>query len=627
MDVSNQAGRFSMIRVLKQTKSSLMNENQAIYKFTYTLEDKADDSNIVFFDSNSRKFRTRSSRKNLMPKNIKDTYNKITALKAGQNDKKYANARNFDSTGRNKANNIINKGYNNEKKGLNTENISNKINSVKINEKNLKNSQTREAIIKQLKKEKEELVGKSDSARKNQKYQNSNNKNINPPTNQKNILKNTQKDLSDQAKAKYISQKPNTNLLNKSANIIQQTPSKNSQVYSSNEKLYSNIQKSNPKTQNNYNNPSTNKKMNSHEDQNKNQKIETAQRTEERTLILVPGQTIERKSMVENFDNPTEELIENPDGTISSILKQTKVTTITENIPIEGNKIKSIEGAPELPMYKQKMTHIYKTITSINQKPNQNNYINTNVNSDANARVNNSNKDIDQKSNKEQNFGNKNGQDGDKKGKIDLEKEKEEKDKQFDSNILPKEFKNQKDLEEFLDNLNKKGENISQKEKEKRFNCIKDIFNNIAKGKSSEDNIENLAQLLANMSEKDRKEILEKLGKDAKNINLLKKVEKLIENSEQDYNKDFTTSQKYDSNLKNLQGEYAKVKDISSLKFDGLVLEISKYEKGREEKNPFEGPSPYIEVYKERRSKIKQKLENLTFGALDQNDVKQEEKK
>ena len=40
--------------------------------------------------------------------------------------------------------------------------------------------------------------------------------------------------------------------------------------------------------------------------------------------------------------------------------------------------------------------------------------------------------------------------------------------------------------------MNQKGDNISPQEKEKRFNVIKDIFNNIAKRKCSEDNIEKL---------------------------------------------------------------------------------------------------------------------------------------
>ena len=824
MTTLNQAGRFSMIRVIKQTESSLMKENQAFYHFKYTLEDKADESNTVFFDANSRKFRNRSSGKDQKPKSFKDTYNKITAFKVGQNEKKYTNTKNANSTTRNKQNNLINKGNNNGKRGMNTDNISNRINSIKINEKKVKNSQP---IVKQLKKEKEELIGKSNSNRKSQQSQNSNNKNNNLSNNQKNIAKNTQNDLSNQIKQEYIDKNPNINLPNQSVNFNQVTPIKNNQEYSSNKKLYSNKESSNNKSRNDSNNT----------------KIETAQRTEERTLILIPGQTIEKKTMVENFDNPTEELIENPDGTISSILKQTKVTTITENIPVQGSIIMSLEGAPELPIYKQKMTHIYRIITSVNQKPNQNNkniinenknndnnkindnsdnnkniinenknndnnkgdgiiddnknkdkniingnnsinddnknnekniingsdnimndnknkdndnnimndnknkdnnnniingnknndenknniindnkdtdnnikkndknendgnnsinevnkklkeeqnsvnqkanqnnnenngnintiindnknddeknknnekiindnkngneknknndnFINGNKISNKNNNINNdNNNDVRKNLNKDKNFGDNNEKNEGKEGKINLG---EEKDRNVDSNILTKGFKNQKELEKLLSNINNKGDNISPQEKEKRLNCIKDIFDNIAKEKCSEDNIEKLAQLLANMDEKDRKEILEKLGKDPKNSNLLKNLEKLVEksvsksninkNSEYSYNKGFTSPSEFDSNSKSLKFESVKVKEVSPLKFDGLFLEISKYGKEKVEKNPFEGPSPYIELYKERRSIIKEKLNNLTSGDLEQyakTDIKQQEK-
>ena len=135
---------------------------------------------------------------------------------------------------------------------------------------------------------------------------------------------------------------------------------------------------SNQKEQIDYN-KSKIRKNNSLKEQNKNQNIEILEKKEERTLILVPGQTIEKRNVVENFENPIEELIENPDGTFSSIIKQTKVTTITENIPIEGNKIKALGGAPELTMYRQQMTHIYKTITSVMQNPGINNKNNIDI--------------------------------------------------------------------------------------------------------------------------------------------------------------------------------------------------------------------------------------------------------
>ena len=148
MGFSNQAGRFSTIRVIKQTESSLMKENQESYKFRYSLKDNADDSNTNFFDANWRKFRTRTVENKNYPKTLKDTFNKVSITKIDANNKKDSNLRNNISTTRNK--NI------NEKIGLKTENISNKKNIIELNEKNVKNPETRKEIIKQLKKEKDE---------------------------------------------------------------------------------------------------------------------------------------------------------------------------------------------------------------------------------------------------------------------------------------------------------------------------------------------------------------------------------------------------------------------------------------------------------------------------------------
>ena len=287
-------------------------------------------------------------------------------------------------------------------------------------------------------------------------------------------------------------------------------------------------------------------------------------------------------------------------------------------------------------MYKQKMTHIYKTVTSINQKysqksPNKNKDINTNLNIDEIP------ENTTQILNKEKTLGDSEEIKGNLEEKINSGFE-EGKKKHFDPNILPKGFKNEQELEKFLDSMNQKGDNISPQEKEKRFNVIKDIFNNIAKGKCSEDNIEKLAQLLANMSEKDRKEILEKLGKDPKNKNLLNKLKNLIEkqvekqdakNNEYGYNEGLSSSKKFGSGMKSLDPENVEVKDISPLKFNGLFLEISKYGNEAREKNPFEGPSPYMKFYQERKDKIKKQINNLESDDADVNekiDIIKEEK-
>ena len=63
--------------------------------------------------------------------------------------------------------------------------------------------------------------------------------------------------------------------------------------------------------------------------------------------------------------------------------------------------------------------------------------------------------------------------------------------------------------------------------------------------------------------------------------------------------------------LKGKFSETIEVKNVNPLKFDGLFLEISKYENIHREKNPFEGPSPFDKFYKVRRTKIRKKIISL----------------
>ena len=95
-----------------------------------------------------------------------------------------------------------------------------------------------------------------------------------------------------------------------------------------------------------------------------NQNVKIFNKTEEKTIVVLPGQTIEPKTINETFEKPIVETIENEDGTTSSIIKQTKITIISENVPIGNEKIKSIEGAPDLPIVKQYITYEYKTVSS-----------------------------------------------------------------------------------------------------------------------------------------------------------------------------------------------------------------------------------------------------------------------
>ena len=462
----------------------------------------------------------------------------------------------------------------------------------------------------------------------------------------------------------------NSNFMTKSVDKIQKSQLKNRQDDSTKNKLNSANPQTNQKKQadySQYNKSNTNNKINPDKEQNKNQKVETSEKKEERTIILVPGQTIEKRSVVENFENPIEELIENPDGTYSSIIKQTKVTTITENIPIEGNKIKAIEGAPELPMYKQQMTHIYKTVTSVSQKPGQGisnkNTKSQNVNNDTDIK-NKSNNNNAKENRNNNNYNNnedninsnidKNNLLNDNINKVNIKsklnksvkfgdmspqkdnKTNNEKNKYQSNNSKSKGFKDDKEMGNILEKNGNIGNNyVSPEEKEKQMKNIKDLFSNISKGKNAEENIEKLSKLLVNMDEKERKELLEKLGKDLKNSNLLQKLTKSVENQvlknsiknqNDEYNnsaKGFSSSKKFDTGMKSLYSEITEVREINPLKFDGLFLEINENTQVKKEKNPFEGPSPYIDFYKERSIKIKEKINRLSMTQNEQNEKKE----
>ena len=57
------------------------------------------------------------------------------------------------------------------------------------------------------------------------------------------------------------------------------------------------------------------------------------------------------------------------------------------------------------------------------------------------------------------------------------------------------------------------------------------------------------------------------------------------------------------------------VPNIVNLNFDGLFLDISKYQNFERYKNPFEGPSSFYKFYRMRQSKIKKKIEDMTNKA------------
>ena len=320
------------------------------------------------------------------------------------------------------------------------------------------------------------------------------------------------------------------------------------------------------------------------------QNTDKRKETEEKIIVLIPGQTIEKKTIEEKFEEPIEEIVQNPDGTYNLFLKQTKITTITENIPVESQKIKLNEGASELPVYKQLITYNYETMTTLKPKKDikGNNIISRNLNQEEDFVGNIID---DQNNNNDYNIHITN----------------------IDPKILPRGFQNEKELQKFLEGINKKAGKITPEEKEKLMNCFQDMFNNISKGENVDENLEKLSQILSHMNGKERNEILKKLSEDKKNINLLKKLESLVnENVERFYKE----SKKYRTGFKNADG--VEVREVNPLKFEGLFMNISQYGYNIREKNPFEGPSPYNKFYKDRSMTIKKKIKNIDSNDIDQ---------
>ena len=92
----------------------------------------------------------------------------------------------------------------------------------------------------------------------------------------------------------------------------------------------------------------------------KDENGEIIQIKEEKTIAIIPGQKIEPKSIIETFEKPTIEIIQNEDGTSQSVIKQKKIITAIENIPIQSG----IKNKDDLQLVKQIITHEYKTFSA-----------------------------------------------------------------------------------------------------------------------------------------------------------------------------------------------------------------------------------------------------------------------
>ena len=186
---STNFNNFTNYTSINQIQSSLINENQDFYKFRYTLQDKADNSNIVFFDSASRKFRTRSASKSINTQPFSKSIKSITRNNLTKNDKIYNRNANTITINRKVGNDL--KKYN-SKTNIYTFNNKISINSNnskanKINERQEKESQLRNNI------------NRGNRQNKGDKYEKSNNNNNKKVSNIQIKKQDTEKNIQTKA--------------------------------------------------------------------------------------------------------------------------------------------------------------------------------------------------------------------------------------------------------------------------------------------------------------------------------------------------------------------------------------------------------------------------------------------
>ena len=247
-----------------------------------------------------------------------------------------------------------------------------------------------------------------------------------------------------------------------------------------------------------------------------NSNVELSQETEEKTIILLPGQTVEPKNISEIIDDPIEEIIQYPDGTTSVILKQTKITKVVENFPIEVVEKNNYNGQ-KLPAIKQKITYYYKTVINnkdsafnkenenlINNNNTNNNNINTNINNDKNNNNDNIDTNVNNDNNKDNN-------------------------KELNSN----EFLDDELMNKFLNEIQE--DKATEEQKNKRIEYFKFLYSHICTCGKSEGHFENLDKIsshLINIDEKEKNKILDIIfNLEPKNEKLYKKLTELIKSN------------------------------------------------------------------------------------------------
>ena len=403
-----------------------------------------------------------------------------------------------------------------------------------------------------------------------------------------------------------------------------------------------------------------NEEKKNQEDNQSSSNVELSQKTEEKITILIPGQTVEKKNVSEVIEDPIEEVIQYPDGTTSVIIKQTKITKVVENFPIEVVE-KNNPNGKKLPAVKQVITYYYKTVQSEKDAV---------FNTQSDFSISNENED---------NKNNDNSKEIDKQKNIDyykyLYKNSSYNEEEFFENLMilcnhlssmneidrkeilnelyNMEPKNEQLYEKLLElikkkeinNTNTKSENVEQKNNDsnkqkiknslrknnsKKLNEIKTRNNKQQKFKKDNNIFKDNKTITGHSYKKKlfQTKMLEKFGKTSPNKNIRNRINIQLKKKENKNSKDVAnTKLNGEEEIVKKEGKNIKVVGVSDkldsgvdkyfekLKMKGLLdddfFDHSKYPiKNKKEKNPFDGPSKFDKFYKDRTGKIKEKLNN-----------------
>ena len=566
----------------------------------FTFQDKPPESNVIFYDSNLRKFRIGSNAKRY------SDFHFSTISDRKYNNYKYQKS--FDnSRNRNATSGQLSK------------------NHREYNNINLNDSNKRDELIRQLKKEKDELLASGKTK------------------------ENLSKRIEDNNNLNLIKVNENSNLKSYKNNLKQNEQNlNNAPIDEEKEQLIKDNQDNNEQEDENISNENA-------------PKIEVSKKHEEKTIILVPGQTYERKSITEKFENPIEEYFQNEDGTISSVLKQTKIKTITESAPINPDQSRPSEDGKDLSIIKQNISYEYTTISSLRNKNKIGDLSSIQnaqgLNSSANQCICPIGKRYGMGNDKQINLvddNNENSNNVEQNKKPNINNFGKNKNNYLNENQSPI---NQYDEEGLVNNNNIKKDNnlnpqnqkgkgkkttekdekegimegdqiLGRYKKDKNLNGkIKGLNQN---GQESQQEFENYSELPLKMNKRDKDGLLNNLSDiqkgegnyhDNNQLNKLNQKRYLIKNesnplsgggfkNEMDIDIRGVAINSHSSfnQMNNKIYLQKSLKGINQLDFDGLSFDLSKYSHGQREKNPFEGPSPYDKYYRERRIKIKKKI-------------------